>query len=90
MAQNSCNKEAILEYDDFIWVLTVLWRGTISGSVDVKWSSSGLWSRFVKVRKNSFLCLQTIETGDEFAVTTLRNKVPSAGYLDQEHGLLTN
>ena len=30
-----------------------------------------MWSRFVKVRKNTFLWLQTTETGDKFAVTTL-------------------
>ena len=82
MAQNSCNKEAILEFDDF-------WLGTHCFV-----AQNHFWRRHCKMvvelfvvqirqsnQKHPFLWLQTIEIGNEFAVTTLRNMVLSPGYL---------
>ena len=82
MAQNSCNKEVILEFDGF-------WLGTHCFV-----AQNHFWLRqckmvverfVVQIRQSKekfLLWLQTIETGDEFAVTTLQSKVLSAGYLD--------
>ena len=81
VAQNFCNKEAIMEFDGFgsgrprcFVAQNRFWTQRRKMVVDV------LWSRTATVRKNSFLRLRTIETGEEFAVTTLRSKVLSAGY----------